>query len=292
MKKRLVIISAIVLAVVIATIILILTLGGKNENNTSSDIDTNSSEIVSSSDESSSETETSSDEENSKTSSEVNSSQTSTPNKTESSSTPTTSTNKTESKSETTSTPTTTPATPTTYFEKHNLKLSPLTTNVCFNIEAGHKCALEKHTKITVGDMNNYPDNDFAYEAEQGGINVSEYKYIEFEIYDGWFDEGYSDCGIDPMGIYFFDKYTGTYFMNAKWQEISHNGKTYKIAVYPWGFGGGMTNYIAFCPKDYDGLIVSATAIRDNDNLTDDKVHTFDEVIDLKNDKYYLFAAN
>lgn len=292
MKNRLIIISAIVLAIVIAIIILILTLGGKNENNTSSDIDTNSSEIVSSADKNSS-SNTSSDKASSATGSEENSSQTSTPNKTESTSTPTTSTNKTESKNETSSTPTTTPTTPTTYLEKHNLKLSPLTTNVCFNTEAGHKCGTHKEISIT---KENLADSEWLYNdlVSDGGIDVSKYNCLHFQSYNGWFDD-YSECYMNDDGLALvFDKYTGIVLNTFYgWIELKYNDKTYKVAHTADGGGGGCTEQSVYCPKDYDGLIFVKTCKKDKNNfMNDGKTHIIDEIIDFKNDKYYLFAAN
>lgn len=298
MKKRIVIISSIILAIVLLSVILILTLGDKGNNNTSSNIDTNSSEIISSTDESSSETDTSSDEVSSGTSSEEISSQTSTPSKTESTSTPTTSTNKTESKNETSSTPTTTPTTPTTYFEKHNLKLSPLTTNVCFNTDAGHKCGT--HKKITM-TKENLADKEIVYDdlVSEGKIDITKYNSLCFQSYDGWFDEDYSDCRMDANAstggmAYVFDKYTGI-ILNTTfgWKEMQYNNKTYKAAHIADGGGGGWVVQTVYYPKDYDGLIFVKTCKEDKNNIMNDgKIHTIDEIIDFKNDKYYLFAAN
>ena len=286
MNKKTIIIISTAAAIVLATLILILTLGGKGNNNTSSDVDTNSSEIVSSVDDTSS-TETPSNE----VGSEESSSQTSTPSKTEITSAPTTSTNKTESKNETSST--TTPATPTTYLEKHNLKLSPLTTNVCFSTEAGHKCGT--HKTITV-KRENLADSECFYEdvVSKGSINITEYDRVGFETYNGWFDEGYSECYLDDGAPFcVFDKYTGIVLETFEWNEISYNGTTHKLVSVPDGAGGGWFGQSVYCPKDYDGLVFVVIKEDYNRNIFDDgKTHTIDEIIDFENDKYYLFAAN
>lgn len=297
-KKTIIIISSAV-AVVLAAVILILTLGGKSENNNSSDIDTTSSEIVSSADESSADSDTSSEETvSTETNSDISSSQTSTPSKTESSSTPTTSTNQTASKNETTSTPTTAPTTPTTYFEKHNLKLSPLTTNVCFNTEAGHKCGTHKKIVMETRDLateEKYYDDLIA----EGNVDIAKYNIVCFQSYDGWFDDDYSNCLMDANAstggmAYVFDKYTGT-ILNTffGWTDIQFDNKTYKVANIADGGGGGWIVQSVYYPKDYDGLIFAKVYEKDKNNIMNDgKTHTIDEVIDFKNDKYYLFAVN
>ena len=193
-------------------------------------------------------------------------------------------------------TQTQTPTTPTAYYEKYNLKFSSLSTNVCFNTEAGHTCG--RHKTITIEKENLVDSGMFEIYKEMisiEGIDVTKYNRVCFKTYNGWFDEDYSDCYFDSGApFYAFDKYTGTIF-NAynDWIQITYNGKTYKILYIPDGMGGGGTEQSVCCPKDYDGLVFVMMAENDmnRDIINDGKIHTIDEVIDFENDKYYLFSA-
>ncbi len=217
-----------------------------------------------------------------------------TTNTTPSNSTSSNNTNNNNSASQNTQTQTTT--TPTVYYEKYNLKFSSLSTNVCFNTEAGHTCG--RHKTITIEQENLVDSGLFEIYKEMismDGTDVTKYNRVCFKTYNGWFDEDYSDCHFDSGApFYAFDKYTGTIF-NAynDWVQITYNGKTYKISYIPDGMGGGGTEQSVCCPKDYDGLVFVMMAENDMNReiINDGKIHTIDEVIDFENDKYYLFSA-
>lgn len=282
------------LAFILALLILALA-GCSKVDNTSSDVDTNSSEIVSSNDESSS-TETSSNETSSETSSEESSSnnsvslQTSIPSKTETTSTLTTSIDKTESKNETSSTTTT----PTTYFEKHNLKLSTISNDVCFNDDPNHTCSSNKKFNLSVMDMPEMYKDFFCAELFGEQYDISKYKVIDCSYSVDCFDSNYST----PI---FFDKYTGALLGYGKlgnsdwpyWQELNCNNKNIYISVNRAIFLG-ISAHQLYCPKNYDGAIVAIIKNKDipYGKINDGETHTIDEIIDFENDKYYLFAAN
>lgn len=266
----------------------ILTLTGCNAaENTSSDIDTNSSEIVYSTDESSSKTKTSSEE----ASSEENSSQTSTPSKTESTSTPTTSTNK----NDTSSTPQK-PSTPT-YLEKNNLKLTSINTNICFNTEE-HECM--KNKKISIGADSHINIKNFAsffqYEPFVSS-DINKYKTVTFTLSSS--ENGlHWNCGsID--NVIPFDKYTGAVLAwgiigNGTWREITTVNDKKIYVTQQIGHREYKYEHTIICPKDYDGIIFAV--VKDVEipwgELSYGKPYNIDEIIDFKNNEYYLFATN
>ena len=189
-----------------------------------------------------------------------------------------------------------TPTTPTAYYEKYNLKFSSLSTNVCFNTEAGHTCGQHKTISIRKNNLVDMEAEDIYDDLiSKGGIDKANYNCIHFDTYNGWFDADYSECYFNGGApFYAFDKYTGTIF-NAyfDWIQITYNGDTYKISFIPDGMGGGGTEQSVYCPKEYDGLVFVMMAENDmnRDIINDGKIHTIDEVIDFENDKYYLFSA-
>lgn len=253
-----------------------------NTSDLSSQIETNISEIISSSEDISSEEPSSEYITNSQVDESTTTSSTeSTPSsKVEETTPPTSSESDTESKTETPTTPTQ----PTTFFEKHNLKLSPLTTNVCFSAEENHICALEKQIKIDILTPDYLPSN-----FPSSNIDSSKYKRIKFEFYRGY----QSDCKIESY-LYIFDKYTGTILNCGYWKEINSNNATYVVSAWGDGAGGGWCTYSAFGPTDYDGFIFAMVEPKERnyDILNSADFHSIDEVIDFKNDEYYLFAAN
>lgn len=263
----------------IVTLFLVLVLlsftGCRKAENTSSAVDITASELVTSAYES----EISSDNVISDTSSEVNS----VPSKTESTSTkPTVSSDKTESKSEISGT---TIVTPTTYFEKYKLQLSPHNTNFCFNSDTTHNCGVTKKVTFTSGNITEHPlYNNDSVPKEQ--IAVSDYKYVTFETYGDR-----NACQYSTISLV-FDKYTGTLLPPWEWVEISYNGETQKIISVLDGAGAGFATQSVFCPKNYDGLVFVVIPEVHKEVPTDGKTHTIDEFIDFENDKYFLFAQN
>lgn len=177
------------------------------------------------------------------------------------------------------------PVAPQSYFEKNNLKLSANTTNFCFNNEANHNCGIAKKITFTSENITEHPlYNDESVPKEQ--ISVSNYKFVTFETY------GDRNACLYSMISYVFDKYTGTVLAPWEWVEISYNGQTQKIISVLDGGGGGCAAQSVFCPQNYDGLVFVVIPQNHKEIPNDGKKHTIDELIDFKNDKYYMFAES
>ena len=275
------------------TIILIITLilafvGCKKIDNTSSESDISSEPIISSNrenvvsiEDNTSDITVTSSEESKKNSSAV------TP------STNVNSTEKTVSKNNDTPSQTIIKNKQSTFFEKHNLKLLPLTTNVCFNTEAGHICGTHKTITFVKDKLENLEWLDtYSDYIKDGQIDVSKYKYIMIETGTGAFYDDYSECFKKYNHYYVFDKYTGIVFNDWVWTEILYKEKNCKIIKILDGGNAGYYEESIYCPEDYDGAVFLMTESYNYNKLNDGKSHTIDEFIDFENDKYYLFAAN
>lgn len=177
------------------------------------------------------------------------------------------------------STPTTTE--PKNYLEQNELKTITLNDNYCLNEEA-HECVT-----ISCGIKQRELDDDpwaFIPETEK----KSDYIYVD-AIFNGY-------CG--AHAIIAFDKYTGI-VLNARYTTAKYLNinDTEVLAFQTWGGGGD--NYKTcntIIPKNYDGLMFLVA----NENIDYREFYDKQEattvyladIIDLKNDKYYLFAVN
>lgn len=298
-----------ILSVILALTLILALSGCKKTNNTSSESEFSSELLISSNEE-----DVVSIEDNNSETTVVNSSEESKINS--STVTPSTNVNSKVNSNETTvstnnSSQTTEENKPTTYFEKHNLKLSPLTTKMCFNTDKNHVCgtdgADEKSITITITNCADMKKDEYEIACNilaEENLDVSKYKQVLFE---NAMDFSYK---IPRFPTFIFDKNTGIILSHHDsvryygdqtccegmevWTEISINQHTEKI--WSSSFGGGLYwwEWNCFCPKDYDGLVFVIMEDKNNckGRISDGKIHTIDEVIDFENDKYYLFAAN
>lgn len=260
----------------------------------SSQFEINTSEIISSSedissDETSSEDITSSQVDESTTTSSIESTPSS---KVEETTPPTSSESGTESKNETPTTPTQ----PTTFFEKHDLKLTPISNELCLNDDPNHTCPYDKEISLPIYDLGENDKYLFAEEIFGNSFDPSNYKVVGYFISAEYTYDLFS-CGMTSTVI--FDKYTGTILLYSKarnnqgWQELTYNNKKIYTRYNAGGGAGGRGEGI-YCPLNYDGVIfavVKDLEIPDAD-IDAGKITKADEIIDFENDTYYLFAAN
>lgn len=185
---------------------------------------------------------------------------------------------------------------PQTYFDKMGLKITPLTNDICFNDDPNHVCPYDKQLAIEEKNMSEYSymlelfDEDFFGDS----FDVTKYKKVSYTVRANYTYE-WRPCGVSDAII--FDRYTGTilYFGNlgnndwSKWQEIPFNNK--KIYVnFLNGFGAGGSDAELVCPVDYDGAVFAI--VKELHTEINETIKTIDEVIDFKNDEYYLFSAS
>ncbi|MGN0492247.1 MAG: hypothetical protein ACI4F7_01255 [Acutalibacteraceae bacterium] len=171
---------------------------------------------------------------------------------------------------------------PTTYFEKMALKTITFNDNYCLNEEIHEcvktSCGIEQcEMKIDDETWANVPENE-----------KDNYLYVN-AIFNG-------HCG--AKAIIAFDKYTGivlnSCYDNAKYFNVNGNDI---LAFQTWGGGG---DFYRTCntviPKYYDGLMfLVANEHIEYSELLEKQKNTMvylNDIIDLKNGKYYIFAAN
>lgn len=265
-----------ILSVILALTLILALSGCKKTNNTSSESELSSEPIISSNEE-----DVISIEDNSSETTVVNSSEESKINS--STVTPSTNVNSKVNSNETTvstnnSSQTTVENKPTTYFEKMHLKTITLNDNYCLNTETHEcvniSCGIEQREIKSGNDVwANIPENE-----------KNKYLYV-----DAIFN---SHCGANT--IIAFDKYTGMILNscldNAKY--FNSNGKEI-LAFQTWGGGGyGYRTCNTIIPQNYDGLMFLVTNSYIELYELASKTLYLDDIIDLKNEKYYIFAAN
>lgn len=263
------------------------------ESDLSSQIEINTSEIISSSedissDETSSEDITSSQVDESTTTSSIESTPSS---KVEETTPPTSSESSAESKTETPTTPTQ----PTTFFEKYNLKLTPISNDLCLNDDPNHTCPYDKEISLPIYNLDENDKYLFAEEIFGNSFDPSSYKEVGYFVGAKYTYDLFS-CGMTRVLI--FDKYTGTILdsraqHNQGWQELIFND-TKILYHYTGGGGAGGRGEGIYCPVDYDGAIFMVLKGKEipSDDIYNGKITKIDEIVDFKNDTYYLFAAN
>lgn len=273
---------------VILALTLILALSGcKKTDNTSSESELSSEPIISSNEE-----DVASIEDNSSETTVVNSSEESKIN----SSSMTSSTNvnsnvNTTTENTNTSSQTTAKNEPSTYFEKYNLKITPISNELCFNDDPNHKCPYDKDISLQIKSIDQ--NSDYLFDTELFGENfdISSYNEVEYHCYAvNTYD--WEECNMNR--VITFDKYTGNIIGYGTlgeygWQELNFNGKKIYVTMLN-GQGAGGYVHSVICPKEYDGVVFAVFKNPSWSILSNQ--YKINEIVNLNNSEYYLFTAN
>lgn len=186
---------------------------------------------------------------------------------------------------------------PIAFFEKYNLKLTPISNELCFNDDPDHTCPHDKEISL---NEKNVSENErlwdmFSKEIFGDSFEPSTYKSVNYFVGAKYTYDLFS-CGMTRVLI--FDKYTGTILdsrakHNQGWQELIYNDIK-MLYQYSAGGGAGGRGEGIYCPVDYDGAIFMVVKDKEipSDDIYEGKITKIDEIIDFENDTYYLFAAN
>lgn len=189
------------------------------------------------------------------------------------------------------STQTITENNPTTYFEKHNLKITPISNELCFNNDPNHQCPYDKDIGITVTSVPERFYYSFDVKLFDDNFDISTYKAVQY--YDYAVDsQKWEDCHMSDVVA--FDKYSGKTIDNGTltkygWQELIFNDKKIYVMMFNGVDESGYW-HIILCPVEYDGAIFAVLGEDKDFGYITSNNCLIEKFIDLKNDKYYLFA--
>ena len=94
----------------------------------------------------------------------------------------------------------------TTYFEKHNLKITPISNELCFNNDPNHQCPNDKDIGITVTSVPERFYYSFDVELFDDNFDISKYKAVKYYDY-AVNSQKWEDCHMSD--VVSFDKYSG-----------------------------------------------------------------------------------